>query len=204
MKFRPRFSLRTLLIVVALAAVTSWAYWIGWPWWQLQRERWQIQGEQEMFEACIKDLKAGLPWSKQGGIAWNRVTTHFMSSDPQDNTLLIDRSKWPNAIYCICYTVPYGKDPNVSNIPCASVRVFRIPPAPPDYKAKTYKGDNPSEFLSSFHATRDDWAEAAYMGDFVTAITIGRNAIDDFKYELIYADPPAKQLNPQNRTDPLH
>jgi hypothetical protein len=30
------------------------------------------------------------------------------------------------------------------------------------------------------------------MGDFVTAITIGRNAIDDFKYELIYADPPDK------------
>ena len=28
-----RFSLRMLLAVVTLAAVGSWGYWIGWPWW---------------------------------------------------------------------------------------------------------------------------------------------------------------------------
>jgi uncharacterized membrane protein YjgN (DUF898 family) len=60
MTFRPRFSLRTLLIVVTLAAIASWAYWIGWPWWKIQREHWQIQREQALFIESIKDLKAGM------------------------------------------------------------------------------------------------------------------------------------------------
>ena len=34
-----RFSLRALLVVVTLAAVGSWAYWIAGPWWAIYREQ---------------------------------------------------------------------------------------------------------------------------------------------------------------------
>ena len=45
-----RFRLRTLLVVVTVAAVGSWGYWVAWPWWQAYRE-------QTLFEAAIQHLK---------------------------------------------------------------------------------------------------------------------------------------------------
>ena len=51
---RFRFGLRTLLVVVSLAAVASWGYWVAWPWWQAYRE--QIE-----FEAAVRQLKVGDP-----------------------------------------------------------------------------------------------------------------------------------------------
>ena len=49
---RFRFGLRTLLAVVTLAAVGSWAYWIGWP-------SWQMYQEQCRFEEAVKHLHIG-------------------------------------------------------------------------------------------------------------------------------------------------
>src|SRR6478672_3849658 len=49
---RFRFGLRTLLAAVTLAAVGSWAYWFGWPWWLAYRERIQ-------FERTARQLKVG-------------------------------------------------------------------------------------------------------------------------------------------------
>ncbi len=49
---RFRFGLRTLLAAVTLAAVGSWAYWFGWPWWLAYRERIQ-------FERTARQLTVG-------------------------------------------------------------------------------------------------------------------------------------------------
>ena len=48
-----RFSLATLLSIVAVGAAASWLYFIGWPSWQLHRE-------QADFEESAKQLKAGM------------------------------------------------------------------------------------------------------------------------------------------------
>ena len=45
-----KFSLRTLLVLVTVAAVASWGYGVTWPWWQAYRE-------QTLFEAAIQHLK---------------------------------------------------------------------------------------------------------------------------------------------------
>ncbi len=47
---RFRFGLRTLLVVVTLAAVASWGYWVAWPWWQAHRE-------QVDFETAVQKLQ---------------------------------------------------------------------------------------------------------------------------------------------------
>ena len=48
-----QFRLRTLLVVVTLAAVASWGYWFGWPWWQNYQQ-------QVRFEAAVRQLKTGM------------------------------------------------------------------------------------------------------------------------------------------------
>ena len=48
-----RFSLRTFLAVVTLAAVASWAYWICWP-------LWAKGAAQLAFERSARQLKAGI------------------------------------------------------------------------------------------------------------------------------------------------
>ena len=51
---RFRFGLRTLLAVVTFAAIGSWVYWIGWPWWT-------NLCEQSEFLAAVRQIKAGSP-----------------------------------------------------------------------------------------------------------------------------------------------
>jgi hypothetical protein len=63
-----RFSLRTLLVLVTLAAVGSWAYWIGWPWWLVSREQSQIV-------ELVSQLKIG--------ISMNEVEAITASGDNQ-------------------------------------------------------------------------------------------------------------------------
>ena len=50
---RFRFGLRTLLAGVTLAAIGSWAYWFGWPWWKEYRE-------QCKFESAVAKLHVGI------------------------------------------------------------------------------------------------------------------------------------------------
>jgi hypothetical protein len=118
-----RFSLRTLLIVVAAAAMASWGYWVGWPWWSLHRE-------QMFFETEVQKLKVGkaqlyqvLPDEQNARRTYSRLREYNASMD----TYL-----WPNAAYYIIQHYDYegtdGWDAVASKID--RIEVFRLPASP--------------------------------------------------------------------------
>jgi len=180
MKFR--FSLRTLLILVTLCAVACWAYWIGWPWWQIQRE-------QARFVASVKNLKAGVTYSHP---PWNMVesgshckviaTDVAVANDavpPSSARIYI----WPNAVYLIrCIAEDWksgGVPPQVgaARSPCIKIEVFKSFPPPPDYRSKW---------------GADYSAKYGCESDLAAIVMEGKPNDNGFKYELIYADPPSK------------
>ena len=91
---RFRFGLRTLLVVVTLAAVASWGYWVAWPWWQAYRE-------QIGFESAVRELRIS------GGDSIGLERLPLQRSDTTQSTrdinLSYDIGKYVrrNASYCI-------------------------------------------------------------------------------------------------------
>jgi hypothetical protein len=87
---RPRFSLRTLLIFVAVFAVASWGYFIGWPWYQQLR-----------FETTVRQLKVGMPEVR----AYELLAFKFPPDAGVGNAIDIKRDGtvirrfWPNVTY---------------------------------------------------------------------------------------------------------
>ncbi len=181
---RFRFGLRTLLAVVTLAAVGSWGYWIGWPSWVEWRE-------QKDFESSARQIKVGMTrnqWTNL--IHWNnsnRPASH--DYDPQHVRIGLTWLAWSNAIYCIFYRVPGGIGLNGdNNIPCSSVEVFRLPPIPRGYRARTESGKTYEE--PEFKDFPDNTL-LVYLSDFQDFISGDRKNNPGFQYELIYSDPPA-------------
>src|SRR5436190_7097742 len=96
---RFRFGLRTLLVVVALAAVGSWGYWVAWPWWQGHREQMEFESALAKFHAGTNRAEfARLPmmWSRR----FVRGSTWYDSGG--DATYWF-QYKWPNCIYVACF-----------------------------------------------------------------------------------------------------
>jgi hypothetical protein len=132
---RFRFGLRTLLVVVTLAAVGSWGYWIGWPMWEKGRA-------QLAFERSARQLKAGMTLDEAYNILvpneWWQALPKSSFYDSSGNRFVGTWIVWPNAIYCICIVLP-----NVTlqdsdyGWPSTSIEVFRLPPPPAGYKALT-------------------------------------------------------------------
>jgi hypothetical protein len=183
---RPQYGLRTLLIFIAAGVVLCWAYWIGWP-------RWQIHREQMNFVTSLTQLKAGISTAKQPRLAWNK--DH--SEKQMDEDLLIHFYKLPNAMYCVCYKLPRVLGVRVDEIRSVSVKVFQLPPPPENYQPKTYRGRLPQTFFVGPISIQKQISEGAFMGDFLTAITDGQTEINDFPCELIYSDPPAPTQPPR-------
>src|SRR5262249_52776819 len=127
---RLRFSLRTLLLLVAACAVATWFHLTGWPWlvacWQQVR-----------FERAIRQLKVGATtyFERTSLPQAGHVTTTYTADDfgtPTGTT----RYSLTNAVYFV--HLRYPRDYQGGMFQCAStnVEVFRLPPVPPSYVAK--------------------------------------------------------------------
>lgn len=178
---RFRFSLRTLLIVVTLSAVSFWAYWFGWP-------RWQMYREQVRFEESVRQLKVGMTDEEASRlIRWpKKVTTSTIASDKKGRPIIMAKYDWPNVIYCVYYVCPGDGGPH--RVPCTSVEVFRLPPVPRGYEPRTKAG---RWYVT--HTMRPlkpaEIPTAAYFSDFLEVISGDRKDNHGIEYELIYADP---------------
>jgi hypothetical protein len=186
-----RFSLRKLLLVVTLAALASWGYWIGWPG---LVANWQ----QHVFEHSVASLHVGVrvrdtneetfPFPPHKGDGeWGSLF------DINGDRIWVGQYSLTNGVYFVCLKCPKGFQGEDYEAPSTRVEVFRLPPVPSNYAAKRKINDDPVAKLARPPSPGEP-PDDAYYGDFVQFVFGDRK--DDFglKCELIYSDPPAKPI----------
>jgi hypothetical protein len=177
----PRYKLRTLFLFVAVFAVASWAYWIGWPWWMMYQE-------QCRFEESIKQLhvgnttedfhcpqRAGLSGIVFRSLTNNSVCGYFVNW-------------WPDVIYVV--VVRFLGD---EHGPFKSVELYSLRTVPSDYHPFSAEANKlVSYYRNENLVSANDKARMVYATDFAEFIIGDRKTNSNFKYELIYSDSPAK------------
>jgi hypothetical protein len=174
-----RFSLRTLLLLVALAAVGSWAYWIGWPMWMAYREQYQ-------FEAAVLQLKIndGYPDDVHRLPRMVNDAGHF--TDDSKFHYKVGKYVRSNFSYCLVFTFRKPAEPS-GQFECVKVSAYRLKHAPLDYRP--YRDRD----LSIYNNPTSAWIrEIEYLNDFEDFILGNPEDGRHFHYELIYSDPPTK------------
>jgi len=129
---RFRFGLRNLLVVVTLAAVGSWAYWFGWPWWSLHRE-------QMRFEAAVQKMKIGMTQDEELACLPDDLTAQIASIGIEWPKPDLHLYLWPNAVYYIINQLSV----NDYTAKIRRIEVFRLPSTP----SKTVYDQDHVEFL---------------------------------------------------------
>jgi len=188
MKFRPRFSLRTLLLAVAAAAVLCWACWVAWPSWLVYREQCQ-------FEAMFKQLHVGNTTSDMLKLPLEdaRARARAMELFAGYPTCGYCVRGWTNAVYVGVFL---GESPMMrESVPFKSVALYRLSPIPKDYQPLS-----PITRRAWPRITAKDLANRSaeeeretYAEDFLVFILYDPKHNPGFKYELIYSDPPQQR-----------
>ena len=180
---RFRFGLRTLLVVVTLAAVGSWGFWFGWPAWQAFQLR-------KTFESNVRSLKVGD----------HPTSTSNLAGAKNDGLIVLQQAEatsWktgmcsyelPGATYCV-----FGEFPRLSlGTECVRIEVYRLPPMPPGYRSQRSKSNAPLKYMSSHSDLSGHYPQMEYTNDFFCFLNGDRKNNPGFQYELIYSDSPAK------------
>ena len=94
---RFRFGLRTLLAVVTLAAVGSWAYCVGWPWWKLHQEQKQFERLAMQLKANVTDNQA---WDRLARNPSYRIWWNKADGEQSERYYLVPH-QWPKAVYVV-------------------------------------------------------------------------------------------------------
>jgi hypothetical protein len=185
---RFQISVRLLLIGVAVSAVAFWVYWFGWP-------RWQLYREQAEFEESVRALKAGMSVEEATKLVrWNRkVKRYTQAFDSKENSVVLAWYPWRNAIYCIYY-VEAKSDGSSMKVPCVSIEVFRIPPVPREYTAKT-DGGIYSVTKRIPPPASEEIPSVGYFGDFLEVISGDRGDSYGLEYSVIHADFAPQELD---------
>src|SRR5690349_14291309 len=84
MKFRrPKFSLRTLLLLITVGTIVCWGYFIGLP-------KWKLHLEQQRFIDAIQQLKTGMtisqlaPQARKAVVKFPTITTGWTARESQE------------------------------------------------------------------------------------------------------------------------
>jgi hypothetical protein len=180
---RFRFGLRTLLIVVTVAAVGSCAYWVAWPWWLDYRQRVRVEG-------AIQQLKIGSTLNEASAmlaIDFSGTWTNFSDFDFDCGFIRCHSLNYEYFVYFVFQSrVPFG---SISTHPWQSVEAFRCARMPPDYTPRTQRGRDEMRAERNVH-TQAQLHRDGFDYDFLDFATGGQR--DSEQYELIYSDPPAK------------
>lgn len=139
MRFRPRFTLRTLLLIVAAAAVLCWAYWVGWPRWQVYR-----------LESALRQLKAGVTANEVMQLRTGGRKTTFIYDKTQTGMVGLTDFVLPNWICCVYYRFPNKGSGPMASWRSASIKVLRLPRVPSDYLQSV--SDRESSYVTGFMA----------------------------------------------------
>jgi len=186
MKFRPRFSLRTLLLVITAAAVLCWGYWVAWPSWLVYREQCQFEATfKQLHVGCTTEDMLALPLSEV------RAGVRAMEYFGRDRAWRWFMRRWPNAVYVGVFL---GESSMMSQrVPFKSVALYRLSPVPKGYQPLSawMRKAWPRFTAEDIANLKAEYASRVYAQDFLDFIIDDPNHNPGFKYELIYADPPS-------------
>jgi hypothetical protein len=176
-----RFSLRSLFVALTAVAVLAWVYWTG-------RFLWQ----EAQLERSVKQLKCGQAFvdaitvSGQWRVA---VLSGTRGADGKDYGWI--RYQWPNATYLLVAALGPSPDGTLDACELTSIRVYRIPAAPPGYQPQAARGRQAVIDSSRNGESKDEGTKNAYWTDFL-AVLVGESPDTlGFQYKLIHSDPPA-------------
>jgi hypothetical protein len=193
-----RFGLRTLLVMVTLAAVGSW-FFFSWP-------RWKLHLRESQFIEPIKNAKAG---------DMLRVVQQFIHRDPETRFLTSD-SLWdiqprratnmwafvfPDRIYCILMEIDgEHHNGNTNDDPLNKIELLDLALPPTDYTDQWRQGRRPVAMFE--HSNSTSWPPppssrgtdklSSYLGNFLYFVYGDRKDNPGYQYKVIYSDPPAK------------
>jgi hypothetical protein len=210
-KRRFRFGIRTLLVVVTLAAVGSWAYWFGWPWWMLHQRQASFLDAAMQFKvgATDDDLTLfGIPDVGNEDCAGGEIAT-----DEVGQFYRLERWEWPNVYYYIVGRFGPPRQQTANRI-----EIYRVSPIPANYLPRTELGrqslesrmetlrmDNVrakykhslqvDEEIAAHKRGLDSERRTQYARDFLDVLTGKLPKSDELNYELIYSDPPARPMH---------
>ena len=186
---RFRFGLRTLLAVVTFAAVGSWMYWIGWPWWT-------NLCEQSEFLAAVRQIKAGSPTVPMEKLAPGG--NHRMRKSNCEVALLENEKSlysyfWENATYCVLVkSTPSRERFLAPDLAASRVSLLAGKSA---YEVASIAPPKQSKIIciEAFRLaqTTPKLSEITYQFELLHHLLSDRKNIPGFEYELIYSDPPA-------------
>ncbi len=181
-RWRIRFSLRTLLVAFTAVSLLAWFYWTG-------RFLWQ----QAELEHSVKQLKCGQTFEDAIFITGqNHVAMLSATRGAQGKDYGWIRFQWPNATYLLVAGIAKSADGTLDSCKLTSIRVYRIPAAPHDYRPQTARGRQAVIDSSRNGDSNDEARKWAYESDFL-AVLVGESPDTlGFQCKLIHSDPPAE------------
>jgi hypothetical protein len=185
-RLKPRFSLAAMLALVLLCALAAWTYWIGWPSWVAYRAG-------VRFEEMAKELQAGPAYGLFKLVPDDRIVSCVQMFDVHNTPLEIYPFEFKYSWYCVYIkpssaTVRY--DPRFpARQRWDEVRVYRLKPPPPNYRAQTAAGSAKHvSHLRTPPAPVDPDSTEQYWRDFYQ-IAAGYEDRDlGIEFELVHAD----------------